>query len=227
MNALTLASGSGLSFEFNGSANDFINVTGTNGLTINGGALGLFQEGTTNPLTTPGTYVLMSYSGNVAGSVDNVAVQNPAPNYSYTLSNDTAGQHIVLTVLTPFQVWQRAVFTAAELNDSNISGALADPNGNGLPNLLEYAFHLDPKASTTGNRPTVACDATYVSLTYTQNLAASDLVYTVEQSIDLVQWDAAAAVYQTAAGNGVQTVMASVPRNGATKLFLRLRVTQQ
>lgn len=57
-------------------------------------------------------------------------------------------------------------------------------------------------------------------------LGATDLTYTVEQSSNLTLWTTASPVNEILADNGVtQLVKAKVAINGATKLFLRLRVS--
>lgn len=98
LGGLTLASGSVADYEFNGISNDFTAITGT--LSLNGGGLNLYQEGTTNPFTTAGVYNLFSY-GTLAGSLANLTVLNGAPNATYTFSNDTADKIIQLTVAVP------------------------------------------------------------------------------------------------------------------------------
>ena len=43
-----------------------------------------------------------------------------------------------------FAAWQTAYFTPAQIADPTVSGPKADPDGDGVPNLLEFAFNLDP-----------------------------------------------------------------------------------
>ena len=43
-----------------------------------------------------------------------------------------------------FGDWQSAYFTPDQLADDTVSGPNADPDGDGVPNLLEFAFNLDP-----------------------------------------------------------------------------------
>ena len=51
---------------------------------------------------------------------------------------------------TPFNVWRLAEF-GTNANNSAISGDFADPDDDGIANLLEYALHLDPNvADVTG-----------------------------------------------------------------------------
>ncbi|MBS0660092.1 MAG: hypothetical protein JSR82_17775 [Verrucomicrobia bacterium] len=49
--------------------------------------------------------------------------------------------------------WSLGYFTPAELADPNISGPNADPNRDGLPNLLAFAFGLDPRVSSAVASP--------------------------------------------------------------------------
>jgi hypothetical protein len=126
--------------------------------------------------------------------------------------------------------WQEAQFTPDEIsNHPEISGATADPDGDGLSNLLEYALSSNPTDSASNNRPAPSLDATSLSLTYTKNLAAGDLTYTIEQSTDLTNWTPVTTTDQVLTDDGfVQTIKAQVPRSNANNgtLFLRLRVTQ-
>jgi len=46
---------------------------------------------------------------------------------------------------SPFDAWRKEHFSEEELQDPNISGPDADPDGDGIPNLMEYAMGLDPK----------------------------------------------------------------------------------
>ena len=43
-----------------------------------------------------------------------------------------------------FDQWTRAYYAPGQLTDETIVGTNADPDGDGVPNLLEYAFNLDP-----------------------------------------------------------------------------------
>jgi RHS repeat-associated protein len=48
----------------------------------------------------------------------------------------------------PADNWKHSKFTAAELSNPSVSGDLADPNHNGISNLLEYALNGDPTSLT-------------------------------------------------------------------------------
>lgn len=87
--ALTLASGALASYEFGLGTNDLTAVTGV--LTLEGGNISLFQEGTTTAFSTPGTYNLFSY-GTLAGTgVSTLTVANPVAGTTYQFLDNGAG----------------------------------------------------------------------------------------------------------------------------------------
>ena len=56
---------------------------------------------------------------------------------------------------------------------------------------------------------------------------AADIQYTIEKSTDLITWTAADPTNQIVATQGnVDTINAQVAINGASRLFLRLRITR-
>lgn len=98
--SLDLDAGSLATFEFNITpANDHIVVTSGGGLTIDGGAFELVQEGTSTPFTTPGTYNLIGYSGAIGGAgVGSLSVSNAQPGFSYTFA--ATGSEVTVTIAT-------------------------------------------------------------------------------------------------------------------------------
>jgi autotransporter-associated beta strand protein len=98
VSSLTLDSGSIGNFEFNTNpTNDQVVVTSSGGLTINGGSINLYQEGTLSPYTTAGTYKLFKFSGAIGGSgVGSLSVGNQQPGFTYLFG--TAGGYVVVTI---------------------------------------------------------------------------------------------------------------------------------
>jgi len=133
------------------------------------------------------------------------------------------------TRTAPFTTWRVANFTPAEQEDNAISGPGADPDGDGLKNLLENVFKLPPKSSSASPMQIsdLAADAIYV--TFPLNLDATDLVVVVQHSTDLTSWISTGVTYEPlGTSNGVQTIRARVPRvPGATGgQFVRVLVQQ-
>lgn len=102
-----------------------------------------------------------------------------------------------------------------------------DLDVDGSANLLEYAFHTDPLKPDAAQRPVVAIEGPDLTLTYTKVTTATDIQYVVEQSTELATWTTATPTDQIVATQGnLQTIKAKVARNGAPRLFLRLRITR-
>lgn len=109
--------------------------------------------------------------------------------------------------------------------------SVTDPSGDldadGMSNLLEYALHTNPTAPDAVRLPSIALEGSFLTLTYSKVTSATDIQYVVEKSSDLLTWTAANPtneILDTQAN--VQTIKAKVARNGATQLFLRLRITR-
>jgi hypothetical protein len=84
-------------------------------------------------------------------TLESVTAKFPAPG-EYTIrltATDgvlTASDVTTIDVTAaPFEAWRSAAFTAEELANDAISGARADPDGDGLCNDAEYFFGSDPK----------------------------------------------------------------------------------
>ena len=136
---------------------------------------------------------------------------------------------------SPYAGWQNGYFTAAELGSAAVSGDNADPDGDGIANLLEYALNLDPRAAGRTGVSTVSSTSTggssYLTLTYTKVKAATDLTYVAEVSGDLVTWSSGSAYtadVSTVDQGTTQQVTARdlTPMSAGTRRFMRLRVAR-
>lgn len=86
-----------------------------------------------------------------------------------------------------FGDWQPLHFTPAEVLDVQISGESADPDGDGLENLLEYALNGDPKQPNPELFPTIS-GSNGGAITFQRRTDSLDLDYVVEVSTDLENW---------------------------------------
>jgi hypothetical protein len=133
---------------------------------------------------------------------------------------------------TPFGAWRMAEFGINAGNDA-ISGDLADPDGDGIVNLLEYALHLDPNVASATGLPTPASDPACgcLTLTYTKVLTATDLLYTPEAADDPGgPWNTNGVTQAfIAADTMTLTIKASDaanPFSTAPKRFMQLKITR-
>ena len=120
-----------------------------------------------NSNTPPGDYF---GTVTIQGGADIFAADNLASQSFQISSSDTL-----------FDAWRVEQF-GANTNNPAISDDYADPDGDDIVNLLEYALHLDPNAPGTTGLPVgegdAVCDC--LTLTYRKTIAAADLLYTVE-----------------------------------------------
>lgn len=122
-------------------------------------------------------------------------------------------------------------------------GAAADPDGDGIVNLLEYAFGLAPLASDAGGLPTPVSVGDRGGISFLRDTRKTDLTYEVEASGDLVTWVtiARSAGGAALAGAGAihdasDSLIASVgvirrervdDVAAGPRRFLRVRITQE
>jgi hypothetical protein len=93
----------------------------------------------------------------------------------------------VFGLLDPSLNWKSFHFGANATN-ALVAGDLADPDGDGILNLFEYALGSDPTAADPGNPLAVAIAGGHLQVSFNRNGAATDINYIVETSTDLATW---------------------------------------
>jgi kumamolisin len=154
---------------------------------------------------------------------------------SYTFTATTNRALAANFLPTLFSTWQSGNFTQQQLGDPAQSGDLANPVGDGICNLLDYAFGLSPavhNSQTALPQAAVTPDG-YLTLTYRFNKFAGDLTYIVEVSGDLQTWNTGSGYTSTPvlmSDDGmIQTLQVTdvSPPAPSGNRFIRLRVVGQ
>jgi spore coat protein U-like protein len=152
-----------------------------------------------------------------------------------TISNTDATTQIVALsgtvtdepAYTHQQEWRFANF--GSYASENAAADAADPDHDGLSNLLEYALGLNPNASGTFPA-SLALNGADLEYTYSRSIAAKDngVAYQIEWSdtLEAGSWSGETVSEEITSTEGaLETVKASVPAGNNGKRFLRLRVT--
>lgn len=133
--------------------------------------------------------------------------------------------------ITSFADWRSLRFGPEEKDVESISGPQADPDNDGIPNLLEYALARDPTAPSRKNLPTPIIEEfeeeLYLTFTYTRIKPAADLEFIVETSHDMADWRTDETVVANIEDLGSReriTVRDTQPWDSTASRFLRLRV---
>lgn len=161
-------------------------------------------------------------------------------NLGQPLRNSTllsAVQRATVNVATAFDSWRNSHFTPLELADSNVSGDLADPDGDGASNLLEFALGLNPRSSSGGALPAGVMQniggSNYLTLTFKRRVPALDLTYAPQTNSGTLtsgDWLSNAVQVGTAVSNGdgteTVTFRDNTAQSASTRRFMRVQVTR-
>jgi hypothetical protein len=92
---------------------------------------------------------------------------------------------------SPFVAWQQLWF-GTNSDNALLAAEWADPDGDGITNLLEYAFLADPLVASPSALPTAVRyttnGVTHLAVQFGRRPAPAELVYTVQVSPELISW---------------------------------------
>lgn len=192
------------------------NSDGVSGFSIPDGTPVVFSA--TLGTIAPGSSVLTSGSKSAVFSPGAVTGNGSA---SATVDGQTVTTAIA--VLSPFAAWQQQNFGPNAGNPA-IAGEGADPDADGLANLLEYALGSNPLVA---NASGVVVDTTTgaLRLTAPKVATATDITYLVEVSGDMVNWTASGTTIAINTATQLQ-VLDNTAISGVSRRFIRLRVSK-
>ncbi len=136
----------------------------------------------------------------------------------------------VLHVGDTFSSWQTAVFSGSGLTSEETAGP-ADPDGDGVSNLLEYALNLNPLVGDSSSLAFEDDDGT-LGFTYRRNLNALDLDYTIQDTTNLAEpssWMTVTPLGETILSDdgATRVIKARFDKPaGESRYFLRLRTAR-
>lgn len=157
-------------------------------------------------VSTTGTeQVLGSINGDAYLKTASVDAQAPLP----SLSPDS---------------WRTQHFSPTELDDSEIGSWDADPDGDGLPNQLEYVYACDPRQESQAPLPlaiNALSNTATLTLTRPSNRLAS---YTIEFSQDRTNWSPIDQRASIRILDGLRSAHFTISTEGLSYEFYRCQV---
>jgi hypothetical protein len=212
----------------------------TGALTISYGVSGTARSGV--------DYVALSGVATIPDGASSVTVpvvpnSSPTPNSTVVVSIASASnyelgispQAVVSLETSSFQSWANDALVGYS---TALQSPSADPANDGIPNLLKYAFNLNPTESEVQGLPVASMMApgdgkSYLTISYTQLQSATDILYTVQVSSDLVNWisgsSATKQVSSVSNNDGTSTVVVRdlTPVSSGGARFIRVQISQQ
>lgn len=113
--------------------------------------------------------------------------------------------------------WREQHFNTKE--NTGDAADLADPDRDGLVNLIEFAFNLDPNSPSAPQLPQATRSGNNFVITFNEPPGTAGITYGARSSTNLEDW----APVPDTGSEGVHTF--SVPIGSKTKLFLELVAT--
>jgi hypothetical protein len=188
-----------------------------------------FAVGGTVTNTTGGFWINYndpSLATNAAGGSPYVITYNYAGNAGTGLSPAADSSTRLTIILLPVDAWRQAYFGTNAGNPA-IAGDSADPNHDGIANLLAYAYAFNPLVANT-NPFTGNLAGRQFLLHFPRNTSASDITYLVQSSGNLFFWSNL-LTYTAASGwvtNMPGTGVSESPTNGVPPAqFVNVTIT--
>ncbi len=174
---------------YTGSATQPITCTNLNGvLTIQFGNLGLngiMQVYLIDPGVVTRNGVKLSFGTDYTYSAASNMLQ---VSFSDATTVIVSNANSLFSPLTPIEAWRVAEF--GNTGNPALAGNTANPAGDGIPNILKYAFGLNPLVAVSNGLPfgniASASASNYLALTFQRATNATDCTYTVRGVQQLV-----------------------------------------
>ncbi len=179
-----------------------------------------------------------TYSGSGSATFANSAAVDGGVTFpgggSFTLRLTASDTHTTtyddtiatIVMLSPIEAWRQTKF-GVNAGNPEIAGNTADPDGDGMNNVLEYGLNLNPLGQDpVALRPAPHLDGDVLSIEYRKNLAATDVTYVILGATNVGAWSPISVTESTLSDDGQTRLIRATPNSvvGGGKYFLRVQV---
>lgn len=202
--------------------------------------------GTVISSTTSLTILPVAYDPTAIISINDVAFASGAASASVPLSigintitikvtarDESLANTYTITVNrpSPYEEWTASAFAdPADRGNPAVSGLMAIPAGDGITNLMKYAMSLPPLGNGSTDLPKPVRQGDFLTLTYRQNLRATDVTFDLEACDSLTNgWTTVSPTILSQVemdGYRLITVQDSESIEDHPRRFLRLKVNR-
>jgi hypothetical protein len=180
--------------------------------------------------TINGNYTAISGNLTAANYTDTGLTNGATYFYVVTAASfDGAGPNSSIASATPAQTFTQWTGTYLPgTSDPAIVGPTADPDGDGLTNLLEYVLGSNPNAQDAPSSlmSCAADDNGHLVFEFHLSKNLSGISYTVQQSVDMIHWTETGVTPTVLNDEGSYNLMqALVALSPTSPLFLQLHIT--
>ena len=141
--------------------------------------------------------------------------------YTFTAVSDRSLVANFAATLSALQTWRQQNFNTSENSGNAADGA--DPDHDGIPNLIEYATGSLPTSAASALPPQVGMPGNSLTITF-HRIADPALTYQVWASSNLADWGALPIWSSTGAANTAGQVTVTDVLTNQPRRFLRLKV---
>jgi hypothetical protein len=181
-------------------------------------------------------FEIISSGGTISGEFSEVAGAYVSRSLVFSPQYTANAASLVTRASSPFEQWAWDDF-GESAQDSTVSGRFKDPEGDGIINLLEYAFSLNPLIHDSGDMisegmSTVA-DEDYFSITFTRPKGVTGITYIPWVSSGLQgSWDTGTSfteISETIDNGDTETITIrdKTPVRDADSRFMKIEVIEE
>jgi|GEM_PF-849120 len=240
-NVAWIAEGEWIEYTVEVEESGYYDVTARVASPVTGGLMRIRMDGVdiTGAMTVPVTGAWQQWQTITAGGIHleegvrrmRVIMDSGGFNLNYVEFIPT-----VLPSPTAYDAWVAAIFPEELWADISIVGKMADPDGDGVPNIVEYALGGNPLWPDRDRLPAMRViegdGETYLALEYIRPAGATGVGYVGEVSHDLATWSSGPGHVEVEAivPSGemeIVVVRDAIPLDQAGNRFLRLRVVDE